>query len=261
MFEYYDITTKKHENFIIYVYEGKEADNYEYINIAHNKFVGVFIDKNNEVIGINTYSSADFYSPKKLKEIAEHKVTAKQTLYMVTIEEAGNHWIDWWNKECYSSIEMNPNPYDDITVKIKDLSKYFIETIEKNDNSEFDVKTWYTYYINPPCGLSVKINDVEVDYTGQKIKQITLFESEIDKVISFHDNNDYWLEDIDVRTTKNWDDISLVFEREDLETCSTTNEEQQVYVELYEKINPYNSLEENREAFKEWFDNNQKWIK
>jgi len=158
------------------------------------------------------------------------------------------------------------NDYEDIELTIEELEKYFIKTVEEIqitddiDKVLFDEDAmWITYYINPPCGLSVKINNTLFSYEGQRIDKLVIYKSGNSKRIYCYDHNDKWVEDVDILTTEPYENIRFIFEYGDLKTCSTTDKEQQSYVELYEQLSPYMPVEENRRVVQKWFEEYQKF--
>lgn len=156
------------------------------------------------------------------------------------------------------------NDYDDIELTVEELEKYFIKTVEEMeihddiDKTLFDEDArWLTYYINPPCGLSVKINNTLFSYASQRIDKLVIYEDD-SKRIYCYDRNDHWVEDVDILTQEPYENIRFIFEYGDLKTCSTTNKEQQSYVQLYEQLSPYLPVEENRRVVQKWFEKHQK---
>ena len=157
------------------------------------------------------------------------------------------------------------NDYEDIELTVEELEKYFIKTVEEMEiQDDIDKELfgrnarWNAYYINPPCGLSVKINNTLFSYSSQRVEKLVIYESGNSKRIYCYDRNDHWVEDVDILTKEPYENIRFIFEYGDLKTCSTTNKEQQSYVELYEQLNPYMSVEENRRVVQKWFDEHQK---
>jgi len=158
------------------------------------------------------------------------------------------------------------NDYEDIELTIEELEEYFIKTVEDSeihddiDKTLFDEDArWLTYYINPPCGLSVKINNTLFSYEGQRIDKLVIYESGNSKRIYCYDRNDHWVEDVDILTQEPYENIRFIFEYGDLKTCSTTDKEQQSYVQLYEQLSPYMPVEENRRVVQKWFEEHPKF--
>lgn len=141
--------------------------------------------------------------------------------------------------------------YEDVVLKIDELETYFTKTVEKREQPD-NIK-WTTYYVNPPCGLSVKIGSTKTSYATQNIDKITICEDYEGTMLYFHDKTDMCVEDIDIYTTEPLENIRFIFEYIDLKRCNTQNKEHQYYAELWEKLNPYNSVEVNRKILNEYY--------
>lgn len=141
--------------------------------------------------------------------------------------------------------------YEDVVLKIGELETYFTKTVEKRE--QLDNIKWTTYYVNPPCGLSVKIGSTKTSYATQNIDKITICEDYEGTMLYFHDKTDMCVEDIDIYTTEPLENIRFIFEYVDLKRSNTQNKEHQYYAELWEKLNPYNSIEENRKILNEYY--------
>ena len=249
-----------YNEYIVHKLKNEKAINYILLELVDNKSMGVFLNNKGEIIGINTYHTEDIYSGRNIQVILEKKL-GKSKLDLNTNKE--NSDVTWWNMKCYKIDKEEDNLFEDINIATKDLKKYFNEIIEVQEEHKLYKTTWHTYYINPPLGLSVKVNDTIIDYTSQKIKEILLFEDkhgQKEKIITLKDKNNIWVEDIDITTNQPWENIEFIFEKYELKASSTKDNEQQAYVELYEKINPYNTPEENRKELTKWLKRNKKII-
>ena len=269
LFEPIDVTVKKHYDYIIYVLKKKEAVKYWVGPLGEVRFMGVFFDKNNQIIGINPISFSDIYSPNKLLKLIKANLSQieedKDKKTMQSIKDQEEYWLDWWNNEEKIPEEKEPTPYEEIELTKDELQQYFIQTIERSEQ-ELSKTTWYKYYIKPACGISIKINNSTIAYDGQKINKIMLVETEthgiesINKLICFYDEKDMWLEDIDINTSESWENILFIFDKDDLTSSNTQNEEQQAYVALYEKLSPYNTIEENKDIIKHWLNMHKEMV-
>ncbi len=228
---------------VIHVLKLVKASKYLIFHITKNIIMGAFIDENDDVIGINTYSKDNIYQPSKLV----NKYDSDRFTYVPPDCEK---YLDWWNRLCEQG---EPKPYDDIVVPFEKMKEYFTETIETDNNT-----TWYTYYINPPVGVAVRLgHNSEVSFTGQRIEKIMIIKSkdmEYENMICCYDKHDSFVEDIDVATHLPLSEISFIFEYADLQSASTTNKEQQSYTSLWEKLSPYNSVDENRKLLEDWLE-------
>ena len=167
-----------------------------------------------------------------------------------------------FNKTKYNEDNMNINDFDcdifgDVELSFDDLEKYFIKTIQiayKQEGTIFDEDCrWTNFYINPPCGVTIKVNETLFSFDCQKIEKLLIYENESgSKTISCFDNEDKWVEDVDIVTSEHLNNIKFIFEGSDLKACSTTDVEQQLYVELSENVGPYQSVEENRKSLHEF---------
>ena len=249
-FEVTDIITREYEDNIVYVVENEEAKAYKIINLGFMK-IGIFIDKEDNILGINILSNKNIYSPNKLIEYLEEYSFDE-------IKSNNNEIVKWWNSKIGEYQENKErNPYEDIEVTTDQLEEYFIKTVTEGHTLHDKDAKWTSYYINPPCGLNVKINNTTISYSSQKIKEIMIYSDLFINTIFFYDKNDHWLEDIDISTKESLTNVSFLFDYGDLKNSSTKNYEQQAFVELYEELNPYNDVEENRSILKEWLNENK----
>lgn len=239
--------TVEFEDKIIHVLKSVKASKYMIFHITKNIIMGAFLDKNDEVIGINTYSKNNIYQPSKLIK----KYDSDKNDGLTYVPPDCEKYLDWWN---ILFKHNEPEPYIDVTIPFKIMKEHFTETIETDTNT-----TWYTYYLNPPIGVTVKMgSDNEVSFSGQRINKIMVIQSkdmDYENMICCYDKYDSWVEDIDVCTNQSLDEVFFVFEYGDLQSASTTNKEQQHYTSLWEKLSPYNSVDENRKIIEHWLEN------
>ena len=150
---------------------------------------------------------------------------------------------------------------EDVEICRDDLSKYFVETVDNSNYSNGE--TSWSYYINPPIGLSVKIltsegEDVLISYGCQCINKIMITESAVDEYhgsIFLFDENEEWVEDIYISLNSGWDNVFFVFDKVDLNYSSTLNEGIQAVFQLYDGLNPYN-VDEFKGVLRDWLENN-----
>ena len=233
--------------------------------------MGAFLNENDDILGINTFSTQDVYSPNKIRNLIVKNMTSN--LEPVTDEKI-SELTGWWNSEVigtYTERNTILSDYDDIELTMDELKEYFVETIEEFKGDE-ELQTegyrtkWYTYYLNPSMvsGLSVKLgNHTVIDYDSANINKIMIMESEnseYKKTIMVYDEKEKWVEDNDIHTNLDWNEIRFIFERGDLENASTAGMEKQAYVELYEKLNPWDSKEESKEIISKWLSINQHYL-
>lgn len=254
----YETIHKKIEKYnkecTIYVLSKETATKYDTFWVTDDLKIGAFFNNSDKTIGILTFTEGDIYSPTKLIE--------KTSLAPAQDINEKDSLLKCWNEEiittptpehnCDAQESQTLDWYDDVELTEDELAKYFIRTVQtyepdKKINFHDTNAKWTTYYLNPPCGVSIKINKTRFSYSSQKIKQITIYEDEHTKTIYCYDYNDKWVEDVDIVTKEPLDNIRFIFEKGDLKSCSTVNLEQQAYVKLYEELNPYNPVEENRE--------------
>lgn len=230
---------------VLVIHEEEKASDYVEFSVTDDIIMGVFLNKKNIVLGINTNLSTNRYLSNRLVEIFR----AKQGVGETTSPTNKDKFLEWWNNVCYKE----PNSFTEIVVPYHELKYHFTETIEtdKTENT-----TWYVYYINPPVGLEVKLGDDHiVSYSSQRIEKIMIIQSkEVDYnlMICLYDKTDSFVEDIDIHTNLPLEELSFIFEYGDLQCARTTDEEQQLYVSLWEQLSPYNSIDENRKLLEEW---------
>lgn len=259
-----DYETKTYNGSIIYVLKNKEASFYGECNIFGDCIVGAFWDNSFEVIGINTLMENDIYSPEKLREIMQRETNSENTTLQPINE---NEIIGWWNTIiCDDQKDQDQTQYDDIELTKEDLKNYFVETVEVRDD-EWGKTTWYNYYINPCvcAGITVRLgNDSKVCFDFMDIEKMVLVESDSSvypKTIYFYDKKQRWIEDNDISTRLPWEDIKFVFAEDDLENASTTNYEKQLFIELHEKLNPWDGLEECNNVLEDFLIKRHKYTK
>lgn len=253
-FEITDIETREFENSDVLILQKEEVSNYD-IYFVNNKMLGIFFNKTGKVIGINTLTKNNIYSPHKIIKLIE------DGYYCTIIEKNIPRFKDWWNKEIPEEEDEDYcDAFEDVTLTVHELEKYFLKSVETGTSMDGNECKWMTYYIHPSCGVSVKVGDSVVRYNGQQIKKIVIYEDSDSKLISCYDENESWVEDVDISTTEKLDNINFIFEKGDLRGCSTANMEQQAYVELYENVQPYKSVEENRNFLRNWLKDNEKYL-
>lgn len=252
-FEITDIETREFENSDVLIIRKEEAIKYD-IYFVNNKMLGVFFNKDGKVIGINTLTKNNIYSPHKIIKLIEDGYDS------TVIEKNIPRFKDWWNKEILQEEEDYSDAFEDVTLTVHELEKYFLKSVETGTSMDGNECKWMTYYIHPSCGVSVEVGDSVVSYNSQQIKKIVIYMDSDHKLISCYDEHESWVEDVDISTTEKLNNINFIFERCDLRGCSTVNMEQQAYVELYENVQPYKSVEENRSFLRNWLKDNEKYL-
>lgn len=257
IYEYSHCTTTQYMDNNIIIIEKKRAREYKELSFINEEITfGVFLSEDWEIIGINTHDDIDFYSPNKIKNQLSKKLDEES---LGTREHDEEH-LQWWNR-MYNN-EWNDNTkrrrYEETSLRQSELENYFHKVTEKRDDAQ-----WTTYYINPPCGFNIKLGmEHSISFNDNHIKKIMVYEGEHEKynqMIYCYDENEKWVEDVDIHTNLEPEEIFFVFDSDDLERSSTLfNSEQLSYIELYEKLNPYNDVEENREIINEWIRENKK---
>lgn len=246
------LETRKYNGNVIIVLEKEKATKYLEM-IIDGLLWGCFVNDDMDILGINTYSQQDVFSPNKIKKQIQHFLRNEENVN----EHAKESPLEWWNNinenEWRCKTKRNMNFLHDVKIKEEDMEKYFNKTIEKSTECTFT-----TYYIKPACGFKIRIgDDVEVNFNDRKVEKIVMYEAESEKYsksIYCYDEKDIWLEDIDIQTNN---EIKFIFDEEDLEKSATQcNEEMLSYIELWEKINPYDDMEEIRKEVKEWMEKN-----
>ena len=227
-----DYESIQYKNDLFYIIKKDKA----VIYLSINSNYAVVLNNLNEIVGINVGSNENVYSPSKLIPYLKEKIDEKS--YFIS-KVKGIEIVEWWNQQIVNKKIEEKTLFHSIKIKKEDLEKYFTST--KSEEST-------TYYVNPPIpDVSVEIsNDITISYDYVNIQEITIIEDNSTKEKLIYFNNDEGrLEDIDISTTKDWDEIHFIFDKGDLECSSTNNNEHQLYVELCDKISPYNSVEEN----------------
>ncbi len=256
LFEYSGIQTKLYKNNLVYFIKKQRPVNLVKLSI-NNLDLTVWLNDLQEVIGIKTNNSNDIYSPRKLKNLVEKELGKVENISELYIDDV--ELLDWWMEEITKMNSEKPSPYDDVELTKYDLRNYFVQTVEKSCYDDCPRTVWYTYYLNESLGgLSVKLGkENTVDYSSFSINKIVLTEEGNEqKRISFYTKDDLWLEDVDIRTSLSWNDIRFVFDNDDLENMSSKDEEKQAFIELYENLNPYNTVDENKTILDNWLRSN-----
>lgn len=257
LYEYSGIKVKKYKGSVVYIIKGLTAKSVIKIKTSpFSWYSDIILSDMDEIIGINTNEDVDIYSPRKLLLAVKELLNSLTNLEELKVND--KELIEWWNNEIKLMKSAQNTLHDDIELKKDELKNHFVETIEQDGDT-----TWYTYYLNSSIGgFQVKFKDTLVDYSSMSICKMMLVEDthqEYSRRIYFYDNHYSWVEDIDISTNLSWNDIRFVVDSDDLKNMETVDKEKQAYVELWEELDPYSSLEENRKSIRKWIADN-KWI-
>ncbi|RAP49115.1 MAG: hypothetical protein BZ136_03770 [Methanosphaera sp. rholeuAM74] len=271
------------KQFGILMLKHEDAEEYLEVPLIKNsesgslESVGIFLDKHDDIIGINTKIGENIYDSEKIikkiqsmidpRELQDRRVKSKpKNIYelsevIVQDRQTKQELLLWWNNFLEEHPPKKETYYGDVRIKHTELKKHFVESIITSDNEPETV--WTSYYISPPCGLEVQIKNTRIDFSENDINQIMMVESpdSLERDIYFYDKQMGWVQSIGIHTTELLSDIEYLFMQDDLKKAATrNNDENQAYIQLYEKLNIYNDKTENRKILRDWYDENKKFL-
>ena len=244
----------------VIIHEEEHAERYVEAVIGDNMMMGVFYDKHDNPIGINTKLKENVYNYDSLLEYLVPRTKNNRTT-------APTHEfiLDWWNEkiiELRKPENKSSRLLGTKKIPLNKLKDHFIETITVSD---YEPKTiWKTYYINPPLGVELQVPHTRVSFSENDIYQIMIVETpdEVPKSIYFYDKKMGWVESIGVFTSENEDEVLFLFDEDDYNLSATKNNaEIQAYIELEEGLNMYEDIDKNREFIHSWINKHEELLK
>lgn len=253
-FEIVDYTTRQYNNNTVYVIKKEKASNYIELKVGADKIVGAYFNLEEDIIGINTLTNDDIYSPKKLTELINDEISSPTPNVVYVDKEHYTNALTWWNEDVDVG-KVQSEEFEDVEIRADKLNEYFVE---RKSDFENGVPLRRTYYLNPHLisGIGVKIGkDTKIDYDFFNVCEITLYENKgnkYNKMIYLAGKGYNWLQDIDINTKVQWEDIFFVFEKSDLDNVTTIDTERQLYIELHNNLDPYGDVGECDRVVEDW---------